>query len=189
MSKTLNSAEKAAYIKKYITMPEVIAMYHKPGRNRRTTCPIHGGDHNNLGYTDKLFHCFTCGAKGDIISFVMQLFDCNFNAAVDRLAYDFGIRLDKLTDRDKKALDAEKIAREEARVLSIRREQANLQAYRLIARFRRWLGEYALRKYDPKKIEIQKAWCDRQLGLIEDGGDFSGDVKAAIRSFVGVLHG
>ena len=189
MAKTLNSAEKAAYLKKYISMPDVIAMYHKPGRNRRTTCPIHGGTHDNLGYDEKLFHCFTCGAKGDIISFVMQLFDCNVNAAVDRLAYDFGIKLDNLTNEEKAAIDAERIAHEEARLLKARRERANLQAYKLIGRFRRWLGEYALQHYDPKKVELQKAWCDRQLGLIEDGGDFGGDVKAAIRSFVGVLHG
>lgn len=189
MAKMLNSAEKAAYIKKYITMPDVIAMYHTPGRNRRTTCPIHGGTHDNLGYNRDFFHCFTCGAKGDIISFVMQLFDCNFNAAVDRLACDFGIRLDELTDEQRKTLEIERVAFEEARLLRARRENANLQAYKLIGRFRHWLGEFALQKYDPKKIELQKAWCDRQLGMIEDGGDFSGDVKAAIRSFVGVLHG
>ena len=93
------------------------------------------------------------------------------------------------TDEEKAAIDAERIAHEEARLLKARRERANLQAYKLIGRFRRWLGEYALQHYDPKKVELQKAWCDRQLGLIEDGGDFGGDVKAAIRSFVGVLHG
>lgn len=187
--KKLNSAEKAVYLKSKISMPDVIAMYHRLGRNRRTTCPIHGGEHDNLGYDEKLFHCFTCGAKGDIISFVEQYFNCDFNAAVERLAYDFRIPLDCLAESEREELGAEYAAREEAKQEQLRRELANLRAYKLIGRFRKWLSEYGLYHFEPRRVEMQKAWCDRQLEMLESGGDFKDDVGAAIRSFVGVLHG
>lgn len=57
----------------------------------RCPCPIHGGDNNNFSYDDRRFYCFTCGAKGDVISFVEQLFSLPFSEAVDKLARDFGI--------------------------------------------------------------------------------------------------
>ena len=40
---------------------------------------------------DFRFHCFGCGADGDVIDFVAKLFQLSLRQAVEKLAADFGI--------------------------------------------------------------------------------------------------
>lgn len=61
-------------------------------RNRRMPCPIHGGTHDNLSYTDRVFCCHTCNAGGDVITFVMLLFHLNRAQAIQKLAVDFRVQ-------------------------------------------------------------------------------------------------
>ena len=83
-----------------MTVEDALRRYHKLGRFKgRTTCPIHGGKRDNLGYNDLTWHCFVCGASGDVISFVMQMFGLDFPDALTKLSSDFGIQIDgKSTD-------------------------------------------------------------------------------------------
>ncbi len=90
-----------------VTIPEVLRRYGYPeGRGRRIPCPIHHGKDSNFCYTDKVFHCWTCGAKGNVIQFVMQLFNINFGQAVLKINSDFslGLTAKKPTYRERKAL-------------------------------------------------------------------------------------
>lgn len=90
-----------------VTMSEVLRRYGYPeGRGRRIPCPIHRGKKPNFSYTDKVFHCWTCGAKGNVIQFVMQLFSINFGQAVLKINLDFelGLTAKKPTYRERKAL-------------------------------------------------------------------------------------
>ncbi|MCI8387579.1 MAG: hypothetical protein HFE63_03825 [Clostridiales bacterium] len=85
----------AAEVKSAVSMEDAIRAYHKLGRRRgRTSCPIHGGTHDNLSYNAGSFHCFVCGASGDVISFVMQLYGLSFINAVKKLADDFHLQID-----------------------------------------------------------------------------------------------
>lgn len=43
---------------------------------------------------DNRFHCFGCGADGDVIDFVMQLYGIGSMEAAQKLASDFGISYD-----------------------------------------------------------------------------------------------
>ena len=61
-------------------------------RNRRMPCPIHGGTHDNLSFTDRVFCCHTCNAGGDVITFVMLLFHLNRAQAIQKLAVDFRVQ-------------------------------------------------------------------------------------------------
>lgn len=79
-------------VKSAVSMPRAIERYADPGhRKGRCPCPIHGGKDDNLSYTDTQFHCFVCGAGGDVISFVMKLFNLPFSDAVRKLGEDFGV--------------------------------------------------------------------------------------------------
>ena len=53
-------------------------------------CPFHEDRHPSLKL-GRGFHCFGCGAHGDVISFVSRLFGISDGDAVQKLARDFAI--------------------------------------------------------------------------------------------------
>lgn len=53
-------------------------------------CPFHEDRHPSLKL-GRGFHCFGCGAHGDVISFVSRLFGIPTGGAAQKLARDFGI--------------------------------------------------------------------------------------------------
>lgn len=88
----MNNAYVNEQIKAAVSMSDVLCRYgFKVGRNKRIPCPFHGGKDNNLGFKDEFFHCFVCGAKGDIFDFVMRLFDIPFGKAAQKLCEDFSL--------------------------------------------------------------------------------------------------
>ena len=54
-----------------------------------TLCPFHD-DHNPSLKVSRGFHCFGCGAQGDVITFTAMLFGISAGAAARKLAVDFG---------------------------------------------------------------------------------------------------
>lgn len=61
-------------------------------------CPFHSGDNTpsfKVYPNDRGFYCFGCGAGGDVIKFVMKLFDLNFIEAVKKLNADFSLGLEE----------------------------------------------------------------------------------------------
>lgn len=88
-----------------ITMHNLLEKYHKTGRHNRTSCPFHNGKDNNFSYNDKVYHCFVCGVKGNIITFVKEYFGLDFMNAISKLNDDFGLGLpinSKMTLRQRK---------------------------------------------------------------------------------------
>ena len=53
-------------------------------------CPFHG-DRNPSMKVDSRFHCFACGADGDVIDFVSRYFEISKTEAAERIASEFGI--------------------------------------------------------------------------------------------------
>ena len=53
-------------------------------------CPFHA-DRNPSMKVDSRFHCFGCGADGDVIDFTAKLFQLSLLQAVEKLAADFGL--------------------------------------------------------------------------------------------------
>lgn len=125
-----NYAVIAELIKDHVTMQDAIALYapEPTPRHNRIPCPIHAGEAYNLGFNDKLFHCFVCGSGGNVIHFVQHIFGLSFSAALDKLNTDFqcGAILDhKPTLREQR--DAQKRYRE---IMAKRaKEEAKRKAY------------------------------------------------------------
>lgn len=76
-------------------MRDVIALYapSPAPQHNRIPCPVHGGTHPNLSFTNQLYHCHTCNSGGDVISFVQHIFGLSFPAALDKLNTDFSLAL------------------------------------------------------------------------------------------------
>lgn len=67
-----------------------------PIRRGFTNCPFHSGDRDaSLKLYDgrKGFHCFGCGANGDVIEFARQYYGLTFPQAIAKVADDAGIEL------------------------------------------------------------------------------------------------
>ena len=59
-------------------------------RTGKIICPFHN-DKNPSMKVDNRFHCFGCGADGDVIDFVSKLYGVGSLQAAKKLATDFGI--------------------------------------------------------------------------------------------------
>lgn len=57
-------------------------------------CPFHD-DHTPSMKIDDRFHCFACGADGDVIDYTGKLFGLGPYDAARKLATDFGLSIDK----------------------------------------------------------------------------------------------
>ena len=59
-------------------------------------CPFHEEKTASFSIepAQKLYHCFGCGASGDVFSFVMELEACEFPEAVERLAERYGVPIE-----------------------------------------------------------------------------------------------
>ena len=62
-------------------------------RNGMACCPFHD-DKNPSMKVDQRFHCFGCGADGDVIDFTAKLFVLSPKEAAEKLAQDFGLIYD-----------------------------------------------------------------------------------------------
>ncbi len=67
------------------------------GRTLFGLCPFHDEKTASFGVSREagLFHCFGCGAGGDVIVFVCRFEQIGFREAVERLAARAGIALEE----------------------------------------------------------------------------------------------
>jgi len=81
-------------VKQSVTTRQAAEMYGlKIRRNNMTSCPFHN-DRTPSMKVDKRFHCFGCGADGDVIDFVSRLYGISSLEAAQKTASDFGISYD-----------------------------------------------------------------------------------------------
>lgn len=84
----------AEQIKQLVTIRDVLEMYNLPvGRNGRIPCPIHNGKDPNFSYNDKVYQCWSCGAKGDVITLVMEIHGLRFGQTLIKINNDFRLGL------------------------------------------------------------------------------------------------
>ena len=65
-----------------------------------TNCIFHNDRHPSMKLYKDHFHCFACGAHGDVTTFTAQLFGLSQYDAAKKLAGDFGITYDRTDGRD-----------------------------------------------------------------------------------------
>ena len=81
-------------VKQSVSTREAAAFYGiEVKRNGMACCPFHD-DKNPSMKVDQRFHCFGCGADGDMIDFTAKLFNLSPKEAAEKLAQDFGLIYD-----------------------------------------------------------------------------------------------
>lgn len=81
-------------LKQRLTCREVAPRYGlKVNASGMALCPFHD-EHSPSLKLSRGFHCFGCGAQGDVITFVPRLFGISPGEAAQKLSADFGISVD-----------------------------------------------------------------------------------------------
>ena len=81
-------------VKQSVAVREAAEMYGiAVGRGGMACCPFHDDRHPSMK-VDTRFHCFGCGADGDVIDFTARLYDLSPKEAAEKLALDFGLAYD-----------------------------------------------------------------------------------------------
>ena len=144
-------------VKQSVTAREAAELYGiAVGRGGMACCPFHDDRHPSMK-VDARFHCFGCGADGDVIDFTARLYDLSPKEAAEKLAQDFGLSYDS------KALPRRSYVRQksEAQVRKEKREhgwRVLTDYYHLL---RKWEADYSPKTPDedphPRFLEaIQK---------------------------------
>ena len=82
-------------IKQTITARDAAEVYGlELDRTGMCCCPFHP-DHHPSMKVDRRFHCFGCGADGDVINLVAKMYGLSNGEAAKKLAQDFSIPLPK----------------------------------------------------------------------------------------------
>ena len=74
------------------------------GKENWGRCPFHNEKTASFSVNEqkKFYHCFGCGAHGDIISFTMQIQHLSFIEAVEKLCNDAGIEIPVASEEQRK---------------------------------------------------------------------------------------
>ena len=67
----------------------------KRGRNYFGLCPFHSEETPSfsVGIDKQIFHCFGCGAGGNVFSFIVKYENVTFTEAVQQLGEKYGINM------------------------------------------------------------------------------------------------
>ena len=95
-------------VKQSVSTRDAAAFYGiEVKRNGMACCPFHD-DKNPSMKVDQRFHCFGCGADGDVIDFTAKLFDLSPKEAAEKLAQDFGLIYDSQAPPRRRYVPAKK---------------------------------------------------------------------------------
>ncbi len=92
--------EAVAEIKDRLDIVEVVSKYvvlKKTGASYVGLCPFHQDKHPSMHVNPQkgIFKCFSCGAGGDALSFIIKIEGKEFKEVIEELAEKFGIELPK----------------------------------------------------------------------------------------------
>lgn len=130
-------------VKEHVTARETAEFYGlKVNKKGVACCPFHNDRHPSMKI-DKFYFCFACGAKGDAINYVADMYGLSQYEAARKIADDFHI----LLEADRKENDKAKV-----RALAKARA-AELERKRII------------------KIQNQfREWCDKKIKKLKECG-------------------
>ena len=144
-------------VKQSVTAREAAELYGiAVGRGGMACCPFHDDRHPSMK-VDTRFHCFGCGADGDVIDFTARFYDLSPKEAAEKLAQDFGLSYDS------KAPPRRSYVRQKSEV-QMRKEKRE-HAWRVLTDYyhllRKWEADYSPKTADedphPRFLEaVQK---------------------------------
>lgn len=82
----------------------------RAGREFKAPCPFHNEKTPSFYVNDQkgFFHCFGCGAHGDIIGFVMRHDNLSFMEAIESLAGEAGLQVPKASPQERQKFEQQK---------------------------------------------------------------------------------
>lgn len=136
-------------IKSQYSMMDITRRYgFQSNRASFIRCPFHSGDNSpSMKIYKESYHCFACGANGDIFSFVQKIDNCDFKTAF----YSLGGTYEKPTFSSNLAIYRAQNERKkrERRIKEVRKQmQLNNMLLIIYAEWTRRLEPYS------------DAWCD-----------------------------
>ena len=138
-------------IKQAYSMKDILVKCGLPEPNRAgfIKCPFHKGDHDaSLKIYDKDFHCFGCGANGDIFSFIQKFYGISFKDAFLMLGGEYEKKMSFKTSLSIYHANKEREMRDKNEVKLKEEHKLNND---LISVYRRFLS---------KSKPLSEAWCD-----------------------------
>jgi len=101
-----DSADIVDVVQRYVNLK-------RRGRNYLALCPFHKEKTPSFTVSreKQIFHCFGCGASGNVFSFLMQYEKISFVDAVKRLAAETGIEIPTTPEFQRQESDNEKLYR------------------------------------------------------------------------------
>ncbi|MGH8795323.1 MAG: DNA primase, partial [Stackebrandtia sp.] len=130
--------EDVALVRERVSVADVIGEHvtlrSAGGGNLKGLCPFHDERTPSFNVTPSrgFWHCFGCGAGGDVITFLTQLEHLSFTEAVERLASKAGVTLHYETP-DGKATGGPSRPGERQRLMAAHAEAAKFYAEQLAA--------------------------------------------------------
>lgn len=152
---------------------EVVGKYvqlQRAGSRFRALCPFHKEKTPSFFVQPdrQIFHCFGCGAGGDVFRFVMDHEGVDFMTGVRMLADRAGIRLDIDKTHTRSGIDKDtlydihsKIARDYQRALLESPAAAEARDYLLKRKLSPEIVDTFLIGFAPDKWDAMRAWADK----------------------------
>ncbi len=78
-------------VRENISVPDAAQIYGISSRNGNVRCIFHADNTPSMKLYDDHFHCFGCGAHGDVTDLTAQMFGLSKTDAARKLCSDFGI--------------------------------------------------------------------------------------------------
>ena len=153
----------AAYIAKQsvTALDAAKALGLRPDRHGRCACPVHHGRDRNCKLGGTGYHCFVCGAHGDVIDLVMAVNGCSFQSALNWLnsAFNLGLTMYYTTDKNaakaiKSGIELKRMRDDNVRSLEALQFDLLTTAQRLYC-----LNEQDLDRFAP--VHPYRAWSRR----------------------------
>lgn len=139
-------------------------------RSGMVCCPFHD-DKTPSMKVDKRFHCFGCGADGNVIDFTAKLFSLSPLEAARKLADDFGIPYQK-----EKAKNKSPPAKKSKPTISARYQEFEDRFFLTLIRYKNLLDKWQI-EYAPK--EPDEEWDEHFCEALQNRDQ----IQELIRSF------
>lgn len=133
-------------VKDSITTRDAAESYGIPVNRAGMVCCIFHDDHTPSMKVDERYHCFGCGADGDVIDFTARLFGLSLKEAAEKLAADFNIAYDRQASAKPIRRTSPVMAK---RSLLQRLKNYQNVNYRTLCSYRHLLEDWK-RQYEPK---------------------------------------
>lgn len=167
-------------VKQSVTTRQAAEIYGVKIRRGGMACCIFHNDKTPSMKVDNRFHCFGCGADGDVIDFTAQLYGIGSKEAAERLAADFGISYDSKSHSPPKPVKRKLSQEQQFRQTSDRCFRVLCDYLRLLEK---WEKEYAPANADEKWHPLfeealqKKSYVEYQLDILMNG---EAEEKAAL---------